>query len=279
MSTKALFIAAMGGTLFPFGAKTTITDSSVSEVTATGHGYQTGAGPFKIMNSLTVDTNLTAAVHAEGLFTVSSIITTDVAEVNGTTYQFLNTILAADDVLVTAGATAITDAEAMANLAAAINQNQTGGTAYNEDTVGDSEAVSAFTTDSLELTIQARTLEAVVGNAITISSIDSTITASGALLTGGADGDDYFLIRVDDNTLSLATSKVNAEAGTAVVLASDTTGVSQLVPTIETLAESLDDVIANYLTVNGARSQPASFSVPKAWRGLITGLAADFPSQ
>ena len=272
MSTKAEFIAAMGGTLKPFGPPTPITDSSVAVVTATAHGYETGAGPFKIMNNNAgIDSNLVAAVHAETFMTGAVMVDTDVLVVNGVSYLLITVPVAANDV--DEGAT---DAKTMANIAAAINQDQpAGATTYFADTPGQVGTVKAIIRNSDIIVLQAVTLEAVVGNAIAVSSVDASMNVDNPLMEGGVDGTDYFLIRVDADTLSLALTKADALAGTIVDLASDTTGISQLVPTTDTLSDHLEDVVVNYLTANGAKSIPADYSIPKFWRSAIDGTASD----
>jgi hypothetical protein len=91
----------------------------------------------------------------------------------------------------------------------------------------------------------------------------------------GAEGTDYFVIRLDDDTFSLATSKANALAGTAVSLADAGTGINTLVRTTETLADALEDVVVNVLTHAGSKNVPAEYNIPKFWRAAIDGVHSD----
>ena len=51
MSTKAAFITAMGGQGLPMGASPAFVRTSGDILTAAAHGLETGAGPFKVLNS------------------------------------------------------------------------------------------------------------------------------------------------------------------------------------------------------------------------------------
>lgn len=59
--------------------------------------------------------------------------------------------------------------------------------------------------------------------------------AGGALPGGLSTGVDYYVIRIDTNTLQLATSRANAFAGTAIELSSDGTGTQTLADTLDTV--------------------------------------------
>jgi hypothetical protein len=120
--------------------------------------------------------------------------------------------------------------------------------------------------------VTAKTLDATVGNAIAVSSPDATLTWDNATLENGVSGTDYYVIALTADTFSLATSKANAIAGTAVALSDAGTGVHTLVSTT-TLAEALDDVVTNFLTYPGARVLPAASNIANFWQAAIDGVA------
>ncbi|MCK5612912.1 hypothetical protein KAR91_64155 [Candidatus Pacearchaeota archaeon] len=271
MSTKALFITALGGSEMPVGPVKEFVRSSGDILTSAGHGLETGAGPFKVMTTnADAPSGLTVAKHAETFMTGTTMIATDVLEVAGKDYTLIATPAADGDVDVGGS-----DAKTLANLAAAINLDiDAGATTYDPATVSN-PTVKALVTDADILTIQARTLDAAIGNAITASSVDATMVVDNATLQNGASGTDYYIIRLDDNTFSVATSKALAEAGTAVTLADAGTGVHTLVSTSDSLAEALEDVLTNVLTYTGARTMDAAFNIAKFWRAAIDGVASD----
>jgi len=271
MSTKALFIAAMGGTLVPFGTKQEFVRTSGNILTASAHGLETGAGPYKVMNTIAdAPSGLTVAKHAETFMTGTTMIATDVLVAAGKSYTLIATPAVDGDVDVGAS-----DAKTLANIAAAINQDvPASATTYDEATVGN-PTIKAMVTDAAVLTVQAKTLEAAVGNAITLASVDGTMVVDNATLQNGADGTDYYIIRLTDDTFSFATTKALALAGTAVALADAGTGINTLVPTTDTVAEALEDVVVNVLTYPGARSNDATFNQGKFWRAAIDGVASD----
>lgn len=275
MTTKALFNTAMGGAKMPFGPPMEFVRSSGNILTAVAHGFLTGAGPFKVMtNNADAPSGLVVAKHAETFMTGTTMIATDVLIAAGKSYTLEAAPAADGDVDVGA-----TDAETAMNIVHAINQKSDGDAArYHEDTVRNPtirailESVGAAGAAAI-LVIQAKTLDAAVGNAITLSSVDGTMVVDNATLENGADGTDYFIIRLTANTFSLATTKALAIAGTAQALADAGTGVHTLVPTVETLAEGLDDCLLNFLTHAGARVYPAADNIANFWGAAINGIA------
>ncbi len=270
MSTKALFITAMGGALLPFGPKKTFVRSSGDILTATAHGLETGAGPYKVMTSnADAPSGLVVARHSQTFMTASTMIATDVFEVGGKDYTLIATPAADGDVDVGAN-----DSLTLANIAQAINQDiDAGATSYDIDTAP-LDTIFARVTDIDIITVFAATLDSVIGDALTCSSVDSTMTVDNATLENGASGTDYFIIRLDANTFSVATTRALAEAGTAVTLADAGTGVHKLVPTVQTLADALEDVVVNFLTATGSRVIPAVFNIAKFWTAAIDGTAS-----
>lgn len=112
-----------------------------------------------------------APVAASGTFTLASVIATDACTIGTTTFTFTSSPTLSTDVEVD-GADNTADAAA---LAAAINAHATV-----------SQIVTA-SSDGAVVTITAKQ-KGVVGNFIPISDADSTITTSGAFLTGGTGG-------------------------------------------------------------------------------------------
>lgn len=278
MSTKALFITAMGGALLPHGPVQEFVRSSGNILTAVAHGLQTGAGPYKVMNNVAdAPLNLVEAVHASTFITATSPVATDVITIDSKVFTFIATPAADGDVDVDA-ATTVGTAKSMINLAAAINRDllAAAGT-YDLDTVrlDTVKAVMQDVAATTILKIMARTLDATLGNAIPVVSSDGTMVVDNATLENGADGTDYFIIRLDDDTFSVATTKALALAGTVVTIADAGTGINTLVSTVQTAAEALEDVVVNVLTANGARTNDATFNIAKFWRAAIDGVHSD----
>ncbi len=270
MTTKALFMTAMGGALTPFGPVKTFTRTAADVLTATAHGLETGAGPFKVMNdNVDIPAGLVAAVHAETFVTGATVIATDELLVAGKTYTLIASPAADGDVDVGAA-----DPKTMANLAAAINLDPVASaTTYHPDTVPN-PTVRGIQSDGAVLRVIAKTLDAALGNAITLTSPDATLTVDNATLQGGVEGTDYFIIRLTADTFSLALTKAAALAGTVVAITDAGTGIHTLVPLVETLAEALEDVVKNFLTYPGTRVLPADFNTTKFWQSAIDGTSA-----
>ena len=276
MTTKALFMTAMGGSLLPIGPRKTFVRTSGNVLTSVGHGLDTGAGPFKVMtNAADAPAGLVVARHAQTPVTMTTAIATDELIVNGRTYTFVAAPTVADDVDIT-----IVDAHDAGNMAAAINREvDAASTNYDLDTppnddvravVSSSGALGAVAV----MTVLAKSLDNAVGGAITLTSPDGTIVVADSPLAGGASGTDYFVIQLSADTFSLATSRALAEAGTAQVITDAGTGIHELVATVNTLADSLEDVVDNFLTATGARVLPAEFNQRKFWQAAIDGIAS-----
>ncbi len=281
MTTKALYITAMGGSLLPIGPKKVFTAAATDICTATAHGLQTGAGPYKVMNNIAdAPGGLTEAVHASSFLTATSPIATDVVTIAGKAYTYIATPAADGDVDVGA-ATTVGTAKSMANLAAAINRDiLAAATTYDLDTAR-SDSVKAVITDVAATTILrivAATLDATIGNAITLVSSDATMVADNATLENGASGTDYYIIRLSADTFSLATTKALAEAGTVVDITDAGTGVTTLVATVSTQAEAMEEVVTGYLTSIGTRVGDPAFNVKKFWLAMINGSLYGDPS-
>ncbi len=276
MTTKAAFMTAMGGALLPIGPRKTFARTSGDILTSVGHGLDTGSGPFKVMTNVAdAPSGLVVARHSETFATLTTAIATDELLVNGRTYTFEAAPAVADDVDVTT-----VDAHDAANMAAAINRdNDAAASTYDLDTPRNDDVRAVVTSMGAlgavaVLTIYAKTLDAALGDAMTLTSPDGTIVVDNATLENGASGTDYFIIKLDDDTFSLATTRVLAEAGTAVTLADAGTGIHELVSTVNTLADSLEDVVDNFLTATGARTLPAAFNQAKFWQAAIDGIAS-----
>jgi len=271
MTTKSAFIAALGGDKIRLSGEKTFVRSSGNILTATAHGLESGAGPFKVMTTnADAPAGLVAAIPSGGTLTGTAVIATDVAVIAGKTYTVLAAPSADGDVDL-----GLADAETMANLAQAVTQRQNAGASTYAAPTAPNPTVEAEVTSmgalgvAAVLTVSARTLDAVLGNAITISSVDSTIVASGATLAGGVSGTDYFIIKLTDDTFSVATSKAAAEAGTAVAIADAGTGIHKLVRTVDTLAEALEEVVVEHLTFPGNRARRPVFNIEKFWEQAI----------
>lgn len=266
MTTKALFIASLGAKIAIPPEKEFVRTSG-NILTAAAHGLATGAGPFKVMSTSGNDppSGLTAAQRSSTFATGSTVVATDDLIVDGKTYTFIATPAADGDVDVGAS-----DVASMENLARAINLGPGAGTDYDIDTVGNPNVTAEARGATVVLT--AKTLDAAVGDLIGVTSAD--LTVDNATLQGGVDGVDYYIIRLDDGTFSLALTKAAALAGTVVALSDAGTGVHTLVATSETLAESLDDVLLQRLTHIGTRVLPQDQGVASFWQAAINGVAS-----
>ena len=191
MTTKALFITAKGGALLPYGPKLVFTAAASDICTAVAHGLQTGAGPYKVMNNVAdAPAGLTEAVHSSATLTATNPVATDVVTIAGKAYTFIATPAADGDVDVGA-ATTVGTARSMVNLAAAINRDiLAAASTYDLDTALN-DTVKAVITEVAATTILrivAKTLDATIGDAITLTSDDATIVASAAVLGSGQYG-------------------------------------------------------------------------------------------
>jgi len=267
MSTKAAFMTAMGGAKVPLGPVSEFVRSSGNILTETAHGLQTGAGPFKVMTTnADAPSGLVVAVHSSLAYTPATDIEDETVTIAGKVYTWKNSPSADGEVDVNA-----TDATAAENLAAAINLGAGASSAYGVSMTGNA-TVTARTAGDV-CTVSAKTLDATVGDAIAVAEASAGAWAGGGvLLANGADGTDYYIIALDANTYSFATSVANAEAGTAVALADAGTGVHTRVCTVETLAESIEKVITR-LTSAGVRVLPADENIAEFWATAIDGVA------
>lgn len=263
MTTKSAFETAMGGALLPLGQPVTFARTSGNILTASGHGLQTGAGPFKCQTTSGADlpSGLTAAVRASTFVTAVSVIATDALVIGETTYTFIATPASAYDVDVGGS-----DAASMENLARAINGGPGAGTDFDIDTPPHPDVTAEARGDTCVVT--AKSLDATIGNAIAATTEDSTLTWDNALLEGGASGTDYYVIALDADTFSLATSVANAEAGTAVALADAGTGIHTLCPTVSSLSTMMEE-LARRMTHPSTRTLPAEFATQTFWQSFI----------
>ncbi len=268
MTTKALFMTAMGGPKVPMGPSKEFVRTSGDILTSTAHGLATGAGPYKVKTTnADAPSGLVAAVHSSLVYSPSTDVQDETVTIDGKVYLWRDVPAADGEVDVNAS-----DVIAADNLAAAINLGLGAGTAYDVDMVGNPN-VKASSANGTVL-VEAVTLDATLGDAIAVAEAAAGAWAGAAVfLENGADGTDYFIIRLTDNTFSLATSRALAEAGTAQALADAGTGVHQLVCVVETLADAMEDVVENYLTATGTRVNTAVHNIARFWQSVIDGTA------
>ncbi len=268
MTTKALFIADVGALVPISKPRVEFIRSSGNILTATAHGLTTGAGPFKVMTTnADAPSGITVAVHSNLAYTPATDIEDETVTIDAKVYTWRDSPTTDGQVDVNAA-----DATAAENLATAINLGPGAGSLYGVAMTGNPNVTAAAA--GAVCTVSAKTLDASVGDAIAVSEAAAGAWAgAGTVLANGADGTDYFIIRLDANTFSVATTKALATAGTAVTLADAGTGVHQLVWTIETLAEALDDVLLNFLTATGMRVLPAADNIATFWQTAIDGTA------
>jgi phage tail sheath gpL-like len=112
------------------------------------------------------------AVKASGTLTGDTVIVTDAIAINGTSFACVASGASGNQFNIGSD-----DTETMANLAAAINASS------------DMTGIATATSDATVCTVSAA-VPGAIGNAITLTSADATIVASGSgKLTGGTNGD------------------------------------------------------------------------------------------
>lgn len=273
MTTKAEFITAMGGALRPVGDPLQYVRTSGNVLTRAGHNYRTGVGPFKVMGTDNdPPAGLSHARYASALYLASGAeLANETITIDGVVYTFKATAAADGDVAVNAGAAAVA-----LNLARAINASiESGG--GNGFTYTPHPTVKALATNTICVAL-AKTLDADIGNAIVVSEAAAgDWNGAPGTLENGLTGTDYYIVRLTDDTFSLATSKANALAGVVVTLTDAGLGTQYLIKTWETIAETLDECIG-YLTANGVRVQDAAFNTKKFWMSAIDGTLLGDPS-
>lgn len=138
-------------------------------------------------------------IKGNGTLTFVSAIATDVFEINGVDF----TVVAVETGAMTDVLVGSTDTEMGEFAVAKID-------AYLASIPGSAESPAWTVTEAVGVVTVTATLEGAAGNAITISSVDSTITADNATLTGGSDtggvqsstdtsNKDVFLVWFDKN--------------------------------------------------------------------------------
>lgn len=156
----------------------TQTDHSDTELTDAGDKHDFAARAQRLFSELAcgakrgsvlVDGDTTAAT---GTFTLDTVIATDAVSINGVTFTCVASGATGNQFNVGAS-----DTDTATALAAAINASSS---ALVSEHVTASSSAAVVTITAL--------YGGTPGNAITIASADGTITASGARLTGGADG-------------------------------------------------------------------------------------------
>lgn len=267
MTTKAAFVTAMGGAKVPIGPVMEFTRSAGNVLSATAHGLQSGAGPYKVMTTnADAPAGLTAAVRSSLAYTPATDIEDETVTIDGKVYTWKNSPSADGEVDVDAA-----DATAAENLAAAINLDAGAGTTYGVSMTGNPNVFARAV--GTACTVYAKTLDATVGDAIAVAeSAAGSWAGGGTTLANGASGTDYYIINLTANTFSLATTKANALAGTAVTITDAGTGVHQLVRVVDTLADALEDVVNKFLTGYGARVLPQADNRANFWQSAIDGV-------
>lgn len=271
MTTKATFITALGGAKLTLGLTQEFTCGSTGILAIAAHGLETGAGPYKVMTTndpVDPPAGLVAAELAKAIYTANIIVLDDTVTIDGKTYTFKDAPNDANDGEVTI---ITNDTITVANLERSVNLIVPNSGFCSQGMKGNKGIIA--TVKDIALTVFARTLDASIGNAIAVSE-SSAGSWDNPTLTGGVSGTDYFVIKLTDDTLSLATSKINALAGTAQTITDTGTGVHRLVATTDTLADAMEDVLINFMTHPGTRVLPSAFNIAKFWQSCIDGSAA-----
>jgi hypothetical protein len=274
MTTKADFIAALGGAEVTLGSAKAFTTTHAAEtLTVAAHGRQTDDGPLRLSNvGGQLPTGLTPFRATNGLTLTPGAIADDVVEAEGVYYAFAADPTTGtpdgsvgDPFLVDVGGT---DTISLANLVKAINASGVGGTDYSVEIVAAHADVEAVASDGTTLSLRAKTT-GVGGNLLTLSVAgDDGLAADTALFAGGLDPVDYYAIRVDDNTLQVSLTP----GGAVVTFSDDGTGTHVIGATAQGLADALEAVVNDALTSPGNRVQIKSVNVSKLWEALVRAL-------
>lgn len=151
-------------------AKYSIAQKIISFLTSLSTGTELGAVGSAPSIAISIEGQ---AVAASQTLTLSSVIATDAILINGVTFTCVASGATGDQFNVGAD-----DGETADNLAAAINASATA--------LIDGYVTAAVTDDSPVVVTVSAAVKGIMGNSITISSADATITAGGTRLAGGA---------------------------------------------------------------------------------------------
>lgn len=273
MSTKAAFIAALGGATQVIGAgKVFTTTHAADTLTITAHGKYTGEGPMRLSSTGQLPTELAPQKATNGLtFTAGSIVNDEI-QVGEVYYQFASnptsgtpTGESGSPFLVDVGAD---DAESLANLRAAINATGTPGVTYAEEIVEPNPLVEATASNGTTVTLRARTA-GTAGNSIAlVVTGDDGLAADAATFSGGTNAVDYYILVINEDTIKLSLTP----NGNPVAFGDDGSGTHRIYGTAAGLGNAIEDVLNNCLTAPGSRVCIPEFNRTRLWQEAVSAL-------
>ena len=272
MSTKAGFIAALGGgTVVLSEQAISSVDNTSNQITLVGHGRQTGDGPFRLKPGPTYSDQLPTGLHPQKAGNVRWSLAGvgsdgDTLRVGGRLYTKVASIAADGDYRV------VNAFEGPNALMDAINGDGDGISTFASATAN--EAVVALHTGSNTFTDLRAKNPGIHGNTLraVVTSATDTVNNSGEF-SGGTDAIDYWIIRVDDDTIQLATSQGNAIAETAVTFSNNGGGSFSLELTVQELADRVENILVNHLTRPGNRVQPSEHNIQLLWAAMVDAVS------
>lgn len=264
---KAAFIAALGGATNSLGILGVVftAANATDTLTTAAHGRANGEGPFRLTSKGDLPTGLTPNKANGTLAFGANASDGDIVTIDSKVYTFQATLTDVDgNVHIGAAATDTLD-----NLIAAINLDGPGLPDYADlMTLHPTVAAAAGAGDTADMTAKAI---GPAGNVVSTTDVASA-TWTGATLLGGLDAIDYFLIVTGASTFKVATSKVNALAGTAVSFTDNGNGEHTLEATVQNLADALEDVLNEVLLSAGNRVQNDVINTIKFWTEAVSGV-------
>ena len=266
MTTKALFVTAMGGAGSAMGItnQAFTADNTTNQLTDASHGRETADGPFRLAHGAGLFDQLPtglAPFKGIGTLTGTTIANTNTVTIDGKVYTFQDTLTDVDG-NVHVGAT---DSDSLDNLIDAINLGPGAGTDYATSmTLHSTVGAAAGAGDTMDVIAKVAGL---AGNVATISTLGAGDFAAATLL-GGLDVAEYWIIKVDDNIYQLSLT----ENGAAVAFTDDGNGTHALAASAQGLADQLEDALLDVLTSPGNRSNIPAVNIAKFWASAITGV-------
>jgi hypothetical protein len=245
MSTKSAFLTAAIATT-PISAALTFSapNTGTEEVTCTSHGKNTGFGPVRLY---------VTAEEGDALPT-GLAVDTDYWLI----YGDANTVkFAASEALAFKG-TAV-------NITGAGQGTFTMKQVASNVLIGAGKAVTSPNTSTERATCTAHGKATGFGPVRLVPSNN----ADDALPAGLAVNTNYWLIVVDANTIKFATTEANAIAGTAINLTGTGAGTFTVFCTMQTLADTLQDMLDTVLTFPGMRDMDKTTNQIKLWEAAV----------
>lgn len=266
MTTKTAWLNTLGGGATAFARRDFTADSATNTIGIPNHGRKTGDGPFRLVVGEDYSSQLPTGLHpqrADGVRLTLAGAQADntVVTLAGREYRFvipdnLDGEIGAGNVF--EQATGIRDS---------VNGVDS---ATTPSTTTAHDMIVAESQTSTTCNFRARR-PGLQGNQILFTEAEASLSLNQARLTGGTDPVDYWLIKVDDDTLALALSQEDALAETAVTFSDNGAGTMSLQLTLQELADEVEEVVA-HLTSPGGRVMPLELNRQRFWQAMIDGV-------